>query len=200
MLQSCKAWGWANEAHISPFVGEMAYVDAFVSRFDSWRAAGYTHALHLDAFDMIAVGPPEQLPIALDRYSNPSVLMSAEVGCWPGDYRRADYGIPEHPFWFPHSPMTVDLRQRPEEILAMMPDRGYGSVQKYLADLILDGAHGVAIDRNQSVVMSACHCHPWDAVFSLENGVVFNKQTGHSGLFVHGNGQTPIDWVPSKRG
>lgn len=200
MLQTCRAWGWENEPHIAPWIGEMEYVAQFVGRFDKWRSEGYTHALNLDAFDMVCVGPPDELKLKLEYAGNPAVLMSAEVGCWPGDFRRADYGTPGHPFWFAHSPMTVDLTKRPEAILNKLTDRGYGSVQMFLADLAIDREPGVAIDRAQSVVMSAAHCHPWQAVFSIEDGRVFNKLTRHSGLFLHGNGGTPLDWCPIKQG
>lgn len=199
MQQSLRAWGWKREVHVAPWVEETTYINEFTGRFDRWRSEGYTHALNLCAFDMLCTGSPDELPAALEHYGSPSILMSAEAGCWPGDYRRTDYGEVKHPWWFAHSPMTVDLAQRPEDILARMPDRGYGTIQMYFADLILDREPGVAIDRDTKVILSVAHCHPWSDWFSVEGDRVRNKITGSTPCVAHGNGRTPIDWCPTKR-
>ena len=197
MLQSCKSWGWPRvQPHFMPLDIDTVRFGTFAKRFNEWRQEGYTHACWIDAFDMVCVGPPSDLEAAFAAYGNPALLISAEAACWPGDYRLADYPPRQHPWWFAHSPLSVDLRQEPEKLIDAMPERGYGSDQCHFADLILDKVPGAAIDRDTRVVMATAHCHPWTDCFAVEGSRVRNKITGCQGLFVHGNGRTDISWAP----
>lgn len=192
--RSLERWGWEYETYVGEWRGDVYEHSLMEQNTPRWRDAGYTHVLKIDAFDMICVGPPSDLESAYAHYGNPYAIGSAEIGCWPGDYRRADYGPPEHPWWFPHSPLSYDLRRDIPQEWWDRPNRGYGSDQWHLGDLFLAGK--IALDRDQLIVMSTGHAHPWEKWFAVEGDRVRNLNRDTLGLFVHGNGRTDISWVP----
>lgn len=196
MVESAHAWGWTIEAHHEPWQGDLALMRIVAANMRRWRKEGYTHLLRLDAFDMVMIGPPSELETKLAIYGSPPLLCSAEAGCWPGDYRKEEYGPREHQWHYAHSPLTFDLRQETPERYWQMKDRGYGTDQFHLADLVIDGV--IPIDRGQHIVMSMAHVNPWTDAFDIVGDRVHNRITGGTGLVAHGNGRTDLSWVPMK--
>lgn len=196
MVQSAHAWGWTIEAHHEPWQGDLALQRIVGGNMRRWKMEGYTHLLRLDAFDMVMIGPPSELEEKMAIYNNPPLICSAECGCWPASYRMDEYPERLHPWWFAHSPLTFDLRQDAPVRYWQMPERGYGTDQYHLADLVIEGV--IPIDRGQHIVMSAAHVNPFSDAFVIEGDRVFNKLTGGRGLVLHGNGRTDISWAPKR--
>ena len=195
MLDSCQKWGWPVALHLDEFPGDYRFWHRFFSMIPRYRDQGYTHLVRLDAFDVKAVGPPSKLAEALEAHGNPAVLISAEFNTWPMNYRANDYPPKEHPWWYAHSPLTVDLTQPIPPRFLEMPDRGYGSDQMHFADLVLDETPGVAIDRDCRVVQSMCGTPL--SVFKITSGRVYNLVTGTFPLFMHNNGGGCVPaWIP----
>lgn len=194
MKQSCEAWGWTVDAHPHPWRGDIQRWSVFKEQLSRYRNEGYTHALALDALDVVALGPPDQLRPKLAFYNDPAVLIAAEGAPWPNNYRAAEYPERRHLFWYAHSQIVVDLRQElPARFLDFHHD--HDCDQQHFADLILDKVPGVAIDRQCQVVQSLAHAHPWQYYFDAQGERFRNRITGSYPLFAHGNGGAPMDWI-----
>lgn len=194
--RSCARLGWDMDVRVNPvWPGEKEMWDLFWGSFPRYRDMGYTHALRLDAWDTITLGTTEELATALEYYGNPLLLISSEVGCWPGDYRRDEYPPTPHGWRFAHSPLTADLRID-EAAYKDSSHTGYGADQHHFADLIIDKRVGVAHDTNCMVVQSLGHAHPWEQHFDIMGHRVQNKHTGSIPLFLHGNGRCDMSWCP----
>jgi hypothetical protein len=202
--RSCKKLGWDMDPRVdSCWPGEREMWGLFWESFPRYRKEGYTHALRMDAWDTIALGTPNELAAALFYYGNPTMLVSAEVGCWPGDYRRDEYPPTPHGWRYAHSPVTVDLQLEsgkhkllPEESFKEYKHTGYGADQKHFADLVIDKRAGVRHDTNCMVVQSLGHAHPWQNHFDIMGHRLQNKHTGSVPLFLHGNGRCDMSWCP----
>lgn len=201
MVESCMRWGWELDQITGEWSGDVAcQLRPFAERLPRYREAGYTHALRLDAFDVIMTGPPAELAAAFGFYGNPVLLMGAECAIWPSDYKRAaEYGVRGGPWWFAHSPLAIDLEQDLPADYLNPPSDAYGHDQHWLADLLLDKRPGVAIDRQCLWLQSLGHCQPTGDFFTFENGRLKNKLTKTLPLAAHGNGGDSMDWIPAKR-
>lgn len=196
MQRLAKAKGWDIDARIGPWPGEHEMWQMFWDSLPRYKAEGRTHALRLDAWDIIPLGEPFELLGALYAYANPALLVSAEVACWPGDHRKSEYPPSWSPWMYAHSPATVDLGQALPEQLFQNRHAGYGADQKHFGDLVLDKVPGVAIDHQCRVVQTLGHCHPWQSFFDkMPTGRLLNKLTGTQPLFCHANGRCDDQWV-----
>lgn len=194
MRASCERHGWPVDAQVRGF-SEAGIWEHFFASLAGYREQGYTHAFRLDAFDVLALGPPAELDAALEHYGRPALLMAAEGGCWPDSYRISDYPERKHLFWYAHSPIVVDLTQDLEPLTSKFSHRLYGDDQRWLADLILDAVPGAVIDRDCRVVQSIAFALPWQDHFDLEGGRIRNKVTRSLPLFSHANGRTDDSWL-----
>lgn len=195
MQRTCREKGWPLDVRVEPWPGESQMWQKFFDMLPKYREQGYTHALRLDAWDIVALGKPDELQGCLDEYGSPTVLVSAEVACWPGDYRRNEYPPPRSPWCYAHSPMTIDLSKEIHPRVFQNSHEGYGADQKHFGDLVLNKVPGVALDDNCRVVQALGHCHPWQKFFDMAGGRMTNLVTGTRPLFVHGNGRTEDQWV-----
>lgn len=194
--RTMEKFGWDFDLSVASWPGESSMWDMFWSSLQTYREKGYTHALRLDAWDTICYGPPTELPAAMAAYEHPSLLISAELACWPGDHRKSEYPPLATPWRYAHSPVTVDLGKELSQQVFKNKHTDYGADQKHFGDLVLDHVPGVAIDTKCRVVQAIGHCHPWENCFEIIAGRVKNKLTGTYPLFVHGNGRTSLEWCP----
>lgn len=192
--RSCLDKGWQMDLRLVSTLNESEMWRMFWASLDGYRAEGYTHALRLDAWDTIALGPPADLARALAAYDSPALLISAELAAWPGDYRKEEYQGTT-PWKYAHSPLTVDLSQELDPAVFHNTHEGYGADQKHFADLILSKIPGVAHDTQCRVVLALGHAHPWQEHFDRAGGRVRNVHTDSWPLFTHGNGRTDDTWV-----
>lgn len=195
LRDSCIRRGWAFEAlgGSDIWAGFGAKVRSVAEGLPRWRAAGYTHAIHVDAYDVLALGTPDELPALMASYGDPPFLLATEVGCWP-DASKAERHPPcAYPWRYAHSLYVWDVR-RPDILDAEgLPD--HIDDQNFLMEKYLDGGQ-ITLDYECRVFQALAHLHPWDKWFAVEEGRVVNKATTTKPLFVHGNGRTAMEWVP----
>lgn len=199
---SLKRHGWDYDLMGvgDPWVYFGAKLRAVHNGIPRWKAAGYTHCVHVDAFDVVALAGPGELREKMGRLGMPPFLLAAEVGCWP-DAAKADRHPPcPYPWRYAHSLYVMDLA-RPDILDGDQPDGT--DDQDHLMTRFLSGA-GVALDYECRVFQALAHLHPWTKWFEVlpsaqsPNGVprVANLATGELPVFFHGNGRTDMSWLP----
>lgn len=196
LSESCARWGWPLRIIESRWLGWGGRLRRVVFDAPLLREAGYTHMVHVDAYDVVCVGPPVELDFALVAYHQPAVLLAAEAVCWPPDEgMAASYEPRASHWWYAHSQFVLDLGQTVPANLIDVEDNE--DDQRHLHRVVLAKTPGVVIDRSCRVVQSIAHCHPWQEFFMVLGGKhrIVNRVIGSMPLFIHGNGQTEMGWV-----
>lgn len=190
--------GWPEDSFrllVGKWTGWVGRLRAVLAQADPLRFLGFTHLIHVDAFDVICLGRPEELEPALADAGNPAMLMAAESACWPDSHRAAEYPPRELPWHFCHSQYVLDLNQRPPFGLGV--DLDHEDDQRHLTNLYLAGTPGIVLDTKCRVIQSIAHNHPWYNFYDIrEDKRVVNKVTKTAPIFFHGNGKTDGSWIP----
>jgi hypothetical protein len=151
----------------------------------------YSHAVHVDSRDVVAVGPATE-------FVAPTVplLLATEKAAWPRPELQSLYPPPPtpHPWKHAHSQFVVRLDRL--DLLDCAHVRDNYDDQLHVTELFLRGSPEIALDYDCRYVQSIAHSNPWQADFAVEDGRVHNLKTGSLPLIVHGNGGTAMDWVP----
>lgn len=155
---------------------------------------GYTHMIHVDAYDVIATGPPSELAEKLAILGDPHFLMAAEHGCWPDGHLRDKFEPIGGHWWFPHSQFCLDITKPvPKELIDI---HDHEDDQRHFTKLFFGGYDWLKIDRNCHIFQSFAFCSPESNFFEKnDEGRWCNKLTGTKPLFFHGNGGTNGDWL-----
>ena len=150
----------------------------------------YTHVIHVDARDVIAVGPPSEWvppPVPL--------LLATEMNVWPNPTLKPLYPDHPSPWKFAHSQFTVDQKRLDVfNGVDSIPD--HYDDQLWVSELFLKGTPDVALDYAGATVQSIAFSHPWADYFEVDDDRVVNKITGTRPLLCHGNGGTDMSWLP----
>lgn len=199
-LASCARWGWAYFAIVGPWRGWGGRLRQVLAYAETARRDGFTHLVHTDMWDVIALGPPSELGEALDRYARPPLLLAVEAGCWPDGTLAPRYEPRLLPWWYPHSQFVIDLSQPFPVGVADVDDAQ--DDQRHFHQLVLAGTPGLVLDRQCAVFQSIAHSHPWPQFFALDGDPMLgqarrlaNVLTGTRPLFAHGNGGTDMAWL-----
>jgi hypothetical protein len=204
---TCRKWGWDCAIGEEPtWRGFGRRLKAIGEMAQTAKAAGFTHAVHVDAFDVICVGPPEL------KAPDVPLLLAGELGYWPDRGKESEYGYattpPKTPWRYVHSQFVLDLeyvdwfRNLIQDMDDVEDDQGflteaYLQHQYHARDRLIPATNwSMVLDYDCTVIQSIAHCHPWDAFFAVEGDRVRNKVTGTLPLFIHGNGRTNLEWVP----
>ena len=195
LRRSCAKWGWPLVEVVSEWQGEGHRLKSVLAESGELRDQGYTHLVHVDAFDVLAVGPQLGLFNSLKLCGEPPLLLSCEAALWPySPMAEAAYGPKQSHWWYAHSQFVLDLRQP-------MP-RGFGELandasdQQHLHNLVMAETPGIKLDRDCRIIQSVAHCVLWQDFFEVVGGRIVNKLTGSMPLFAHMNGRTDGSWVP----
>lgn len=194
LMRSCRYWGWPLEIINSPWLGWCGRLKKVLSNRDWLLGSGYSHLIHVDAYDVVAMGPPDELSYKLSLYNDPHLLIGAEHGCWPDGDRRERFGEIQSHWWFPHSQYVIDLeREIPSQLLDV---HDHEDDQRHLSNLFLAGHDWISIDRGCHIIQSFAFCHPHENFFEKNtSGRWRNKLTNSYPLFWHGNGRTDGGWL-----
>lgn len=193
LAHSCASLGWNLNVVTAPWRGFGARLKAVLNEADKLATQGITHVVHVDAFDVIAKGPPSELAACLEHYGNPALLLAAEANCWPDKARAVEYPLRKSYWWFAHSQFVVDLTQPRPWNFGNLPDGA--DDQRHLHELVLLNIPGIVLDRDCLVVQSIAFAFPWQDFFEHQDGRIRNKATNSLPLFIHGNGKTDMSWV-----
>lgn len=159
----------------------------------------FSHAIHCDAYDVVAVGPYSWFDHAwnMAAYDNAAMVLATEVNCWP-DRSKADRHPPSPSPWkYAHSQFAVDLSRLGE--LAAVGEIPDGSDdQGYLMDLFLSWKLPIRLDYGCNIFQSVAFCQPFENSFSTGGLGFRNRVTESYPLFVHGNGGTDMTWLEIK--
>lgn len=194
LKQSLSFWGWAFAEIKEPWKGLGNRLKRVLHHARLLRNDGFTHVIHVDAFDVLAIGPREEFEGVMESYGNPALLMAVEGGCWPNATLAERYGERKSLWWFPHSQFVLDLRQPEPPKFDDLPDDIDDQVKFH--EIALGNHPGVVLDRGCRLFQSIAHSHPWEEWFGVEAQRVRNLKTNSLPLFAHGNGRTDMAWVP----
>lgn len=191
LIRSLDKWGWEKEVVIER--GWRGFGRRLKAVVERCRTLGdrYTHAIHVDARDVVFVAPPSDFvapPVPL--------LFATEQALWPPvpGLKELYPPPPSMPFCHAHSQYTVDLSRLDLLNCDDIPD--HKDDQLHAHEVFLSGNPEVALDYNCVYVQSVAHCHPWQKFFAVEGERVRNLLTGSLPLSLHGNGQTTMTWIP----
>ncbi len=198
LRNSMRARGWEEgslRVLSSQWPGWVGRLKMVLSKIEQLRFDGFTHLIHVDAWDVICLGGPDEIAPAMADAGNPPMLMAAEAAPWP-DYHRADkYPARQLPWWFCHSQYTIDLSQQVP--IGLGVERDDEDDQRHLTSLYLAKTPGIVLDTKCRIIQSIAHNHPWENFHEIrEDGRVYNKLTGTRPVFFHANGQTEAGWIP----
>lgn len=192
LLRSLEKWKWQHNVILEP------RWQGFGRRLKSIAAAcrdllgRYTYCIHVDARDVVAVGPPSEWvppPVPL--------LLATEMACWPnypGLQEKYPPNLTPSPWKHAHSQFTIKTDR--VDLLACDGISDVKDDQFHCHELFLSGNPEVALDFDGKYVQSIAHSHPWQQFFEVDGDRVYNKITKVKPLFVHGNGGTDLSWVP----
>jgi hypothetical protein len=192
-LRSLDRWGW----------------DRVLLRGDRWEGSPdrlrrvaaalpglrdrYSHCLHLDAYDVLAVGPPSEF-----RPPPLPLWQTAEKNCWPDRSRIPLYPPSPTPWRFVNSNFVLDLRRVDLLRIESMP-ADCRSDQLHLTDNFLRGCGEVGLDSGCEYVQSIAFDRSGGvgpSSFRVEGDRLRNLVTNTLPVFAHGNGATKMDWLP----
>ena len=186
---------WSHNFLLADWRGWGYRLRLVLSQAESLRRAGFTHLINLDAFDVLAQGPPSELEAALSPYKDAALVLAGEKGCWPDTTlaSHAKYQAVESEWRYAHSQFVYNLSKplpfRPEAIIDTVDDQDF-LARQYLG--CTDGS--IVVDSECRVVQSIAHCNPWQDFFEFDERVK-NKVTGTTPIFAHGNGGTDMFWL-----
>lgn len=190
--ESCRRWGWALDVVEHPWAGWGGRLKIVAARATTWQAT-HTHVLHVDAWDVVATGPPADLGPALFAHGKPPMLFATEMACWPPDVDASIYPPRTTPWWYAHSQWCWDLSQAlPAGFLDLADSE---DDQRHFHHLIAQQTPGIVLDRSCRVFQSLAHGHPHEHFFARSGNRWVNTMLGTKPLFMHGNGQTEMTWV-----
>lgn len=139
-----------------------------------------------DAFDVIALGTPEEFDEKLGYWRDKFVL-SAERGCWPDESLRRFYEpIEEHGFNFVNSGLYYCSRAQYLDMMDRLLPEYHTDDQLYMTDQFLFERDDMVLDRLQRFFNS--HSFIADGEYVYANGRV--QVLGEQPVFVHCNGKT----------
>jgi hypothetical protein len=180
-----------------------------LSYADSLRREGFTHLLHLDAYDCLIVGSPGRFGDVMDHYGEPTLLLAAEHCCWPEAAKQWN-DLPKYQesrrvsrWSYPHSQFCWDLRQPLPAGFGECEDGDDDQFQCHRV-WVDDNDGKVKVDNGCRLVQSVAFCSPWQNFFDIDEtnptGKITNRLTQSRPLVVHGNGGrgTALNWVDSR--
>ena len=168
-----------------------------------------THCLYTDAFDTLALGPPNeviarfcsiQLTDIFNGREKTKMIIGVEKACFPNDerdkYHRTE-NYPESPTaWkyingggciFEIEYFKELCNQHPFNNERMMdPD--------WLAELYLSHPDQIKLDYQCSIFQCLAHSNP-EEEWIIEDNRIRNVATKTKPIFIHGNGRTNMEWV-----
>lgn len=161
------------------------------------KQTSYTHAIHVDAYDVIATGPSSMFESAWKsaNYDNAAMILATELNCWPDKSKAELHPQNPSPWKYAHSQFTVDLSRLDElSVVADIPEGA--DDQGYLMDLFLSWKYPIRLDYGCRIVQSIAFAHPWQNWFWEKP--LTNRLTGSEPLFAHGNGGTDMSWLENQ--
>jgi hypothetical protein len=205
LVQSCHRWGWPIRLVHSEWRGWGWRLKRVLAQADRLRQEGFTHLFHLDARDVLMVGPVSRFADVMAHYGNPPLLFATEHCCWPGlakdqweDHHKYQESKRISRWSYTHSQFILDLTQPVPVGFGDCPDNEddqYHAHRTYLADL--EGK--VRIDNECRLVQSIAFSSPWEGFFELDEpnpqGRLINRLTGSRPLAAHANGGTHMHWL-----
>ena len=202
LKRSLDRCGW-NAEHITlPWAGFRTKLIGVRNFATEAKRRGYTHIIHLDAYDSLAYGTPADVERALSStdYRQQGALLSCERACWPHPEKEKLYPLTAKSPWkhinSGHYLCNVDYV---EELLSGCDD--VVDDQAFLTDKFLaDGGRMVFRDDGCDVFQSLAHQQTWQEAFEITGSRIKNHVTGSLPCFVHANGggssSNYHSWIP----
>lgn len=155
------------------------------------KETDYTHILHIDAFDVIVLGRPDQLLERFLEFDHPWVSC-AEVNCWPDAARAGDYPACDSPWRYLNSGAYLAERQYLADCLERWGGARINPAaddQRFLTDRYLQEPGVILLDTGCRLFQSLLG--GWH-LFDSGPGWLHNRLTGTHPLVLHHNGGADI--------
>jgi hypothetical protein len=165
-----------------------------VKQFLEKAAAGYSHVLFCDAYDVVLASGLDQITACFQEFGAP-IIFSAERNCHPNPRMATQYPSSSTPYRFLNSGVWMGSTEALQEMFSRIeadkvPDRT--NDQAVFTNVFLRNPAPIALDY-QCRIAQSLHSSVGDIAY--ENGRIINKLTGSFPCVFHGNGDTSLDQI-----
>jgi hypothetical protein len=221
LARSLERHGYAFRPVVRDWLGFHTKPAGVRDSLPSLKAEGFRHVCAVDAYDVLALGPPSEL----GPYLTAGCLFGTEIAPWPPvpDANLKDK-YPQHPEPAPlwryvnsggylgeidflgdyvlagEFPLGVEwTSDDPQHLCHAWDDQLY-MASRYLSCPKRDTPEGCHLDVGCNVFQTTAHTNaPWNPranTFEVGDSRVYNRKTGSVPVFMHGNGRDDMAWIP----
>lgn len=181
--------GWELMAYIQPGFG--GWIHKFEAPFNivkSLRGSDYTHAIFLDAFDVVVKRDIKAAEEALNRLGNPALVLAAETNVYPDKSLEPLYPKIKSIFRYVNAQYCIRLDwNRLDEFGHMLAVTD----QDHMAKFYLNNLN------NPDVVLDS-NCELFQCLYQTKKEMFDNYRntlTNTHPVFFHGNGKADMSWI-----
>lgn len=189
-LESLEKYNWPISAVVQDnFISWQNKFIVCYERMRELRNTEYTHAIHLDAWDVVAVQGKSKFERALYSLGNPALILAAETNVYPTKELEPRYPKIESPFKFVNSQYCVRLDWDRFDELANIT---VWNDQDHMALFYLDNLNNPDVVLDSNCELFQCLFQTKPELFDADHR---NKLTNTYPIFFHGNGKVNMDWI-----